>query len=484
VPDFLIDPRVGREQVLARDLTTGQQAMMAVGGAIGTGLFLGSGLAVNVAGPGVVFSYVLGSFVSLLLGAALTEMCVAHPTAGSFGVHAEMYVSPFAGYAVRVSYWLMQIVAMGGHMVAVSIYMRYWFPGVPGAVWIVAFSAALVWVNSRAVATLGRFEYWFAMIKVAAIVIFVVSGIALLAGWLGTPAAPDPAHTGILPRGLSGVLLAVPFVIYSFIGVEIVGVTSGEARDPARSIPAAFFRLVIGLSLIYIVTTALLVRLVPWQELGVGESPFVRVLSQIRWPFSGGIGDGVIGGVGWTPSVAGFVASLMNVVVLSAALSSANASLYLIARTLFSLGRGGYVPAWLGAVSASGAPVRALLVSSVGLGAAVVVRTLWPDSAYGWFLGVALFGALFVWLMIFVTHLAFRRHHDTHPDPPLPRRVPFARVASTIGALSILAVLLSTWWVPDLRITLVAGVPWLALLAAGYAYSRRGRIASVSELER
>ena len=456
---------------------------MAVGGAIGTGLFLGSGLAVNVAGPGVVLSYVIGSFISLLLGAALTEMCVAHPTAGSFGVHAEMYVSPFGGYAVRVSYWLMQIVAMGGHMVAVSIYMRYWFPGVPGAVWIVAFSAALIYVNSRAVATLGRFEYWFAMIKVAAIAIFVVAGIALLAGWLGTPAAPDPAQTGILPRGLSGVLLAVPFVIYSFIGVEIVGVTSGEARDPARSIPAAFLRLVIGLSLIYLVTTALLVRLVPWQELGVGESPFVRVLSQIRWPFSGGIGEIMMGGARWTPSVAGFVASLMNLVVLSAALSSANACLYLIARTLFSLGRGGYVPAWLGGVSASGAPVRALLVSSAGLGAAVIVRTLWPDSAYGWFLGVALFGALFVWLMIFVTHLAFRRHHDAHPDPPLPRRVPFARAASAIGALSILAVLLSTWWVPDLRITLVAGVPWLALLAAGYACSRRRRTANTPGLE-
>jgi len=482
--DSPIDPRVRREQVLARDLTTGQQAMMAVGGAIGTGLFLGSGLSVNVAGPGVVLSYVIGSFISLLLGAALTEMCVAHPTAGSFGVHAEMYVSPFAGYAVRVSYWLMQIVATGGHMVAVSIYMRYWFPGVPGAVWIVAFSAALVYVNSRPVAALGRFEYWFAMIKVAAIVIFVVSGLAFVAGWLGTPAAAaSPGGAGLLPHGLSGVLLAVPFVIYSFIGVEIVGITSGEARDPARTIPAAFFRLVIGLSLIYIVTTALLVRLVPWQELGVGESPFVRVLSQIRWPFSGGIGEIMIGEVHWTPSVAAVVASLMNLVVLSAALSSANACLYLIARTLFSLGRGGYVPAWLGAVSASGAPVRALLVSSVGLGAAVVVRALWPDSAYAWFFGVALFGALFVWLMIFVTHLAFRRHHDAHPEPPLPRRVPFARAASTIGALSILAVLLSTWWVPDLRITLVAGVPWLALLAAGYAYSRRRRTADIPGLE-
>lgn len=448
---------------------------MAVGGAIGTGLFLGSGLAVNVAGPGVVLSYVLGSFVSLLLGVALTEMCVAHPTAGSFGVYAEMYVSPFAGYAVRVSYWLMQIVATGGHMVAVSIYMRYWFPGVPGAVWIVAFSAALVYVNSRAVASLGRFEYWFAMIKVAAIALFVVSGVALLAGWTGTAAAPDPAHTGLLPRGLSGVLLAVPFVIYSFIGVEIVGVTSGEARDPSRTIPAAFFRLVLGLSLIYIVTTALLVRLVPWQEIGVGESPFVKVLSQMPWPFSGGIGEIAIGGVRWMPGVAGAAASLMNLVVLSAALSSANANLYLIARTLFSLGRGGYVPAWLGAVTASGAPVRALLVSSAGLGAAVLVRALWPDSAYAWFFGVALFGALFVWLMIFVTHLAFRRHHDASPDRPIPRRVPFARTASAVGALAILTVLLSTWWVPDLRITLIAGVPWLALLAAGYACSRRAR---------
>jgi L-asparagine transporter-like permease len=367
-------------------------------------------------------------------------------------------------------------------MVAVSIYMRHWFPDVPGAVWIVAFSGALLWLNSRTVAALGRFEYWFAMIKVAAIAVFAVSGVALLAGWMG-PAAAVAVPAAGPPRGFTGVLLAVPFVIYSFIGVEIVGVTSGEARDPARTIPAAFLRLILGLSLIYIVTTALLVRLVPWQDLGAGESPFVRVLSQIRWPFSTGPGAIAIGGLQWTPSVASAVASLMNVVVLSAALSSANACLYLIARTLFSLGRGGYVPAWLGAVSASGAPVRALLVSSAGLLAAVLVRSRWPDSAYGWFLGVALFGALFVWLMIFVTHLAFRRHHDAHPEPRLPRRVPFARAASMLGALSILTVLISTWWVPDLRITLVAGVPWLALLAAGYAYSRRARPLNPPPLE-
>jgi L-asparagine transporter-like permease len=451
VADSPIDPRIRNEQVLSRELSAGQQAMMAIGGAIGTGLFLGSGLAVNVAGPGVVLSYVLGSIVSLLLGAALTEMCVAHPTAGSFGVYAEMYVSPFAGYAVRLSYWLMQIVATGGHMVAVSIYMRYWFPDVPGSVWVLAFSAALVYVNSRPVATIGRFEYWFAMVKVTAIAVFAAAGIGLVAGWIGRPAAPDPALTGVLPHGFTGVLLAVPFVIYSFIGVEIVGVTSGEAREPERTIPIAFFRLVLGLSLIYIVTTALLVRLVPWQELGVGESPFVKVLTQVGLPAA---------------------ATIMNLVVVSAALSSANANLYLIARTLFSLGRGGFVPPWLGVVSAGGAPVRALLVSSVGLGAAMVVRAAWPDSAYTWFFGVALFGALFVWLMIFVTHLAFRRHHASRPETPLPITVPFARSASAVGAVAIVAILGSTWWVPDLRITLVAGGPWLAVLAAGYLLTR------------
>jgi L-asparagine transporter-like permease len=363
-----------------------------------------------------------------------------------------MYISPFAGYAVRVSYWLMQIVATGGHMVAVSIYMGYWFPAIPGAVWIVAFSVALIYVNSRDVATLGRFEYWFVMVKVVAITIFVVLGVGLVTGLLGASSGVTPAAGSLFPMGLSGMLLAVPFVIYSFIGVEIVGVTSGEARDPQRTIPVAFFRLVAGLSLIYLVTTALVVRLVPWQELGVGESPFVKVLGQVGFPAA---------------------ASLMNVVVLSAALSSANANLYLISRTLFSLGRGGYVPHWLGAVTINGTPLRALLVSSVGLGAAVIVRAVWPVTAYVWFFGVALFGALFVWLMIFVTHLAFRRHHDAQPIDTLVRRIRFARLASAAGAVAIATVLISTWWVPDLRITLLAGGPWLAVLAIGFWVTRR-----------
>jgi L-asparagine transporter-like permease len=441
------------EHGLVRRLSAGQQAMMAIGGAIGTGLFLGSGLSVNVAGPAVIVSYVIAALISLLLGVALTEMCVANPTAGSFGVYAGQYISPFAGYSVRLSYWLMEVVATGGHLVAASIYMQFWFPHVAGALWIVAFSGALLYLNTRTVGTFGSFEYWLAMIKVVAIAVFVALGLALLMQGGG---AAHSAHlptalsgtTGFLPFGASGVWLGTCFVIYSFIGVEIVGVTSGEASDPRRTIPKAFRRMVLLLSAIYLITVTLLLALVPWQQVGVGESPFVTVLRR--------------GGV---PAAA----SLMNLVVLSAALSSANANLYLISRTLFSLARAGFVPAWLGAITSRGVPVRALLVSSIGLAFAVLVRALWPDSAYVWFFGVALFGALFVWLMIFVTHVVFSSRAPARDRLFNPR---FARAASVVGSLVMAVLLVSTWWAPGLRVTLLAGIPWLLMLAVGYTSSR------------
>jgi len=435
---------VRNEQVLARQLSTGQQAAMALGGAIGTGLFLASGLAVNVAGPAVILSYGIVAFVSLLLGRAVAEMAVAHPTAGAFGVYAGMYLSPFAGYAVRVSYWLMQVIATGAQLVAASIYMSYWFPAVPGAVWVLAFAAVLLYANSRPVGRLGTIESWLVLIKVVALALFVVLAALVVLGLTGESAiglGNLVGQGGFLPFGLGGVWLGCCFVIYSFIGVEIVGVTSGEAADPARTIPAAMRRMVLGLSAIYIVTIALLAAMTPWNRLGVGESPFVSVLT----------GLGIPGAAG-----------LMNFVVLSAALSSSNANLYLISRTLFSLARAGFVSPALGAVTGHGAPVNALLVSSIGLGGAVLVRALWPNSAYVWFFGVALFGALFVWLMIFVTHIAYRAAGGG--GAPLP-------LGSYAGAALVAAILVSTWWVPGLRSTLIAGGPWLLLLAIGYRLS-------------
>src|SRR5579864_2717388 len=173
---------LGRESGLRRKLTSSQVSMIALGGAIGTGLFLGSALSVRAAGPGVILSYAAGAVITLLLMWALAEMAVAHPVAGSFGVYAEIYLSPWAGFAMRYSYWIAQVVAIGSEVVAAAIYCRYWMPGIPSWVFIVVFSVALVYVNARSVANFGAFEYWFAMIKVVTILMFLVLGLALLFG--------------------------------------------------------------------------------------------------------------------------------------------------------------------------------------------------------------------------------------------------------------------------------------------------------------
>jgi len=434
---------VRNEQVLSRQLSSVQQTMMAFGGAIGTGMFLATGLSVSAAGPAVVVSYAIVAAISLLLGRAVSEMAVAHPTAGAFGVYADLYLSPLAGYAVRVSYWAMEVIATGGQLVAASIYMRFWFPHVPGPVWGFGFAAVLLFVNSRAVGRLGIVEYWLVMIKLVAVVLFVGIAVLFVLGATGRPAIGTHHLTdgGFAPFGGGGIWLGCCFVIYSFVGIEIVGVTSGEAADPGRTIPRAIRRLVLGLSAFYIITITLLAALVPWQQIGVDKSPFVTALAGLGIPAAAGI---------------------MNFVVLIAALSSANANLYLISRTLFSLARAGFVPRSLGAVSHHGAPVNALLGSGLGLGAAVLVQVGWPDTAYQKLFGVSLFGALFVWLMIFVTHIAFRR--SARP------------LGSYLGAAAIVALLLSTWWVPILESTLVTGAAWLALIAIGYfASSNRTR---------
>jgi len=290
------------------------------------------------------------------------------------------------------------------------------------------------------------------MIKVVAVVVFVVLGLATVLGWTGAPAIGAQNLRGdLVPYGFTGVWLACCFVIYAFIGVEVVAVASGEAENPERTIPRALLRMVVGLTAIYLATTAVLVALMPWRQLGVGESPFVTVLRQ----------SGIPG-----------AASVMNFVVLTAALSSASANFYLVSRTLFSLARAGYVPPALGSVDARGTPRNALLLSSVGLAVAVVVRWFWPDSAYAWFLGVALFGALLVWTLIFVVHVRFRQQWGRPGGPALAFRSPLGPAASVVGAIMVFAILVSTWWAPGLRSTLYAALPWMAVLVVGYRLSR------------
>ena len=445
---------VARESGLQRSLSPAQLAMLGLGSTIGTGLFLGSAISVRLAGPAVVLSFVAAALIALPMMWALAEMSAAHPTAGSFGLYAEMYLHPWAGFAIRLTYWLCMMVVVGSEVVAASIYCRLWFPHVPPWVWISLFSFLVLYVNTIKVENLGTFEYGLSMIKVVTIFAFLFLGSALLFG-IGFPRvglANYTAHGGFSPNGWSGVGLGVVMGLFSFFGIEVVGSTAGEAANPKEAVPKALRNTVAALVLFYVAGLALVVGIVPWTQIDMGESPFVRVFHTVGIPAA---------------------THIMNFVVLTAALSSAVANLYFTARLAFSLSRGGYLPAVLGRLSKKDMPTVAVLTSGGGMVAAMIVLSKYfQDSLFVSMIAVSTFGALFAWVMTLLTHLAFRRHRQRHAKPYL-RLGPAGPWASFGGLFAVLAVMLSTWWVPGFRIMLQAGVPWLALLTVCYFVWRR-----------
>ena len=279
----VIDAIAKREAGLHQRLTSGQLSMIAIGGAIGTGLFLGSGFAISLAGPSVLLSYAVGAVIALLLMGALAEMTAAHAGAGSFGVLAERYLGPFAGFLIRYAYLAGNILAVGTEVTAVAIYMRMWLPDVPGLFWIIGFSAALILVNAFSVTVFGWVEYAFSAVKISAIVLFIVVGGI----WVfGSHAARVQGaglhlyydHGGFFPHGLWGMWVAVIVAIFSYFSVEMIAVAAAEAADPGRAVVRAFKATLARLVLFYMATLAVMLAIAPWSQAGTGESPFVTVI--------------------------------------------------------------------------------------------------------------------------------------------------------------------------------------------------------------
>src|SRR5262245_22188641 len=442
-----------RESGLKSELSPRQVAMIGLGCTIGTGLFLGSAISVKLAGPAVVLSFLAGGLIALTVMWALAEMAVEHPAPGSFGLYAEMYLHPWAGFATRYTYWLCLVMVVGSEVVAGAIYCAFWFPQVPAPVWIAIFSVALVTVNTLSIEDFGSIEFWFAMIKVVTILAFLVLGAMLLSG-IGFPrigTANFTAHGGFMPNGWRGVGLGVVMAVFSYLGLEIVGTTAGEAANPKAAVPRALRRTLGWLAVFYLGGLAIVLGIVPWTEIGLGESPFVRVFERVGIPAA---------------------SHVMNFVVLSAALSSALANLYFCARLLFSLARGGFAPAALGKLSKRGMPVAAVLASSVGLVVALVLSKIFRETAFVFLIGVAFFGGPFIWLMTLATHIAFRRR-VANENRAIVKIAPLGICGSTVGIVALVAVLISTWWIPDFQVALLAGLPWLAFLAVCYFIWRK-----------
>ena len=406
---------------LKRELSTRQLTMISLGSAIGTGLFLGSGLAIQTAGPSVLVSYAIGAFIVLLLMGALAEMTVAHPTSGSFGTIAERYVHPLAGFLVRYSYWVANVLAVGVEVSAIAIYMRYWFPDVNGFVWVALFGGLLIYVNARHVHTFGTTEYWLSFIKVTAIILFIVLGAATLFGEPGSP---------------------IESILFSFLGTELVAVTAGEAKDPDQAVPRALRATVFRLTFFYVVTLAIMLMLIPWQQAGIDQSPFVLVMEQFDVPFAAGI---------------------LNFVILIAALSAMNAQLYASTRMMYSLAEAGDAPKAFKKISKNGIPMFALLVSTGGIVLAALLQ-VFMESSYPFLMGISMFGAIFTWFMVFVSHLFFRKKWTGRKLPVRMMGYPFLPL---LGAVLLLSLMITTWFT-DFNILLKFGVPWLIGLTIIY----------------
>jgi AAT family amino acid transporter len=458
-----VAPSATNEEGLQRRLTTRQLTMIAIGSAIGVGLFLGSTVTIGLAGPGVIVTYVIGAAIALVMGYALAEMAVVHPLAGSFGVYAERYLSPWFGFAVRATYAFIQILAVGAEVTAVAIYFGFWFAAVPQWVWVASVAAGLVALNTAQVSRFGEVEYWFALIKVIAILAFIAVGIGLITG-IGPAPAVGVSNLfngpgGFLPHGWRGVWLALTLVITSYMGIEVIAVTAGEAEHPETSIPRAMRSMVLRLIIFYVLAIGVMLMMTPWNRIGesgrgITGSPFVRAFASAGIPYAAGV---------------------MNLVVISAALSSANSNLYLTTRMLFSLSRSGYAPPWLSSVSDTGVPLRAVAIASGGMAVAILLAIYAPGRGFLALYGTAVAGMLFIWIVILCTYLRFRAALPPEHLARLPIRMPAHRVGAVFGIVSLTAITLTTFApeLPDLRYTVPSFLAFLAVISIPYARMRK-----------
>ena len=438
------DPNAGLE----RELGSFQQGMIAIGGIVGVGLFLGSGATIGLAGPGVVVAYLFGAVVAVSMGFVLAEMAIVHPVAGAFGIYADEYIGRWAGFLARLSFWFAEMFAIGAMVTAVGVYMGFWFGDTPQWVFTVGAAAVAVVVNALHVGRFGVLESWFSVIKVAAIALFVLLGSVLLTG---RGVGHLTAHGGFFPNGGSGVALALTLVVASFLGVEAISITAAEAKHPERTVPRALIGVVGTLVVLYVSSMLVIVSATPWTEVAetsgtLTGSPFVHVFAEVGVPYAAGV---------------------MNLVVVSAAMTGAISHLYLATRMLYSLAREGYAPAPLGIVDGRGVPLRALAGSTVGLLMAVILA-MYGQQAFLPLYGTGVAVMLAIWLLIFFCHARFRRRLSPEKLASLPVRVPLHPLPSIASAAIILVALAVTPWVSGLTWTVPMFALWL--VAAGLSY--------------
>ena len=439
------------EEKLNRGLKNRHLQMIALGTAVGTGLFYGSTATISMAGPAVALSYLIDGIIIFLIVRMLGEMSVEEPVSGSFSHYAAKYWGRFAGFLVGWNYWFVYVVMSMAELTAVSIYLAYWFPDLPQWVGTLVCLVIITAINLITVSAYGEIEFWLALIKISAIIFMIVLGSYLI--FTDVRAFPENfsnlwAHGGFFPNGVEGMVLAMVPVLFSFGGIELIGVTAGEAENPDKTIPRAINQVIYRILIFYVGTMVVLMTLWPWNEVGTEASPFVQIFDNVGVKAA---------------------ANILNFVVLTAAVSVYNSAIYSESRILFGMAENSNAPKFLAKLSARKVPVNGILVSSGITLLAVFLNYFFPGEVFMYLLAIVTGAIVVTWTIIVITHLKFRRFCEETGRVPKFKALgfPFANYLCLAFLAGVIILMLT---MDSMRAAAISIPLWLCAIWLFYKY--------------
>lgn len=462
-------------QNLKRGLQNRHIQLIALGGAIGTGLFLGVGPAVVLAGPSVILGYALAGIIAFFIMRQLGEMVVEEPVSGSFSHFANKYWGSFAGFASGWNYWVLYILVSMSELTAIGIYVHFWWPEIPLWTSSLFFFIVINALNLTSVKVYGEVEFWFSIVKVAAIIAMIIFGVYLLLSGTGGEQASIQNlwnDEGFFPKGLlsadgkggfQGLFAAIALIMFSFGGLELIGITAAEAEHPEKTIPKATNQVIYRILIFYVGALVILFSLSPWKNITTDSSPFVMVFESLE-----GFQFNLMGNTIYFTSL---IANALNIIVLTAALSVYNSCVYSNSRMLFGLAEQGNAPSYLGRLNKSSVPLNAILTSSLFVAICIIINKLIPEKALEILMLLVVSSLIINWLMISITHLKFRQRKDA--DQVKTKFPSYIYPISNYICLVFLIGILISMWITGLKISVELIPIWILLLYVCYLFVKK-----------
>ena len=434
--------------------------LIALGGSIGTGLFLGISQTIKLAGPSVILGYALAGLIAFFMMRQLGEMVVEEPVSGSFSYFAYNFWSPFAGFMSGWDYWVLNVLVCMAELSAIGLYVQYWWPEIPTWISALGFFVLINTINLLHVKVFGETEFLFSMIKILAIIGMIGYGAWLLASGHGGAHASISnlwALGGFFPNGISGLIMAMAIIMFSFGGIELVGIAAAETKNPTTTIPKAVNQIVYRVLLFYVLTIIVLLSLFPWNQIAEGGSPFVLIFDSL-------------GSQG--------VATVLNFVVLTAAISVYNGTSYGTSRMLLGLAEQGNAPQFLKKINQRGIPYAAILCSALVTLLCVVLNYIFPEKAFKLLMSLVVSAIVINWMMLALTHLKFKQRMLALQKSTLFPTLIYP-ISNYICIVFMLGILVVMWLTPDMRIAVMLIPLWIGCLTLTYWFKQRSKTQKV-----